>query len=128
MGGEGAREALCARPTCASTSCAIFRAVNRSTFPLRARALLLVLPVLLLLGGCKRGVECTTEITAGTGTFKGTARGEGEEKGPVMKASLRDACQRMCVDTKAPVLDTCITRCSVDVGATKIGARTTCND
>jgi len=105
--------------------------VNRKTFETNPRASRCVLPFLLLLAllaGCKRNVECTSEITAGTGTFKGTARGEGDEKGPVMKAALRDACQRMCVDTKAPVIDACVTRCTVDVGATKIGARTTCND
>ncbi|MDI1431942.1 MULTISPECIES: hypothetical protein [Polyangium] len=102
--------------------------MNRKAFETNPR-LLLVLPLALsLLAGCKRGVECTTEITAGTGTFKGTARGEGDEKGPVMKAALRDACQRMCVDTKAAMIDACVTRCTVDVGATKIGARTSCND
>jgi hypothetical protein len=111
--------------------------VNRKPLATNPRASSRVLPFLLplallaflaLLAGCKRGVECTSEITAGTGTFKGTARGEGDEKGPVMKAALRDACQRMCVDTKAPVIDACITRCTVDATATKIGARTSCND
>ncbi|MDC3954575.1 hypothetical protein [Polyangium jinanense] len=102
--------------------------MNRKAFEKNPRLLLLALPlVLALLAGCKRGVECTTEITAGAGTFKGTAHGEGE-KGPVMKAALRNACQKMCVDTKSPMLDACITRCTVDVGATKIGARSSCND
>ncbi|MRG94825.1 hypothetical protein [Polyangium spumosum] len=110
-------------------TCAIFRAVNRKASPTNLHARLFVLPLLLLvLTACKGSVECTTEITAGTGTFKGSARGQGDEKGPVMKAALRDACQKMCVDTKAPVIDACVTRCTVDVGAAKIGARTSCND
>ncbi len=75
--------------------------------------------------GCRRSVECTTEVTAGTGTFKAVARGEGEE-GPVMKVALRDACQKMCVGTKAPMIDACVSKCVVDVGAAKIGARTSC--
>lgn len=81
----------------------------------------------LLLGatGCRRSVECTSEVTAGEGTYKAQARGEGEE-GPVMKQALRDACQKMCVGTKAPMLDACVSRCVVDAGAAKIGARTTC--
>ncbi|MDI1443237.1 hypothetical protein [Polyangium sp. 6x1] len=103
--------------------------MNRKAFERTPRLVLLALPLVLsLLAGCKRGVECTTEITAGSGTFKATARGEGDEKGPVMKAALRDACQRMCVETKSPMVDACVTRCTVDVGATKIGARTSCND
>jgi hypothetical protein len=75
--------------------------------------------------GCKHSVECTTEVTAGEGTYKAVARGEGEE-GPVMKVALRDACQKMCVGTKSPMLDACVARCVVDAGAAKIGARTSC--
>jgi len=75
--------------------------------------------------GCRRSVECTSEVTAGEGTFKAVARGESEE-GPVMKQALRDACQKMCVGTKAPMIDACVSRCVVDAGAAKIGARTTC--
>jgi hypothetical protein len=83
------------------------------------------LTLLAVAPGCRRSVECTTEVTAGEGTFKAVARGEGEE-GPVMKAALREACQKMCVGTKAPMLDACVSRCVVDVGAAKIGARTSC--
>jgi len=43
-----------------------------------------------------------------------------------MKAALREACQKMCVDQKAAMLDGCVARCTVDVSAAKIGARTTC--
>jgi hypothetical protein len=83
------------------------------------------LTLLAVAPGCRRSVECTTEVTAGEGTFKAVARGEGEE-GPVMKTALREACQKMCVGTKAPMLDACVSRCVVDVGAAKIGARTSC--
>lgn len=92
--------------------------MNRSTF-------MLLLALSALAPACNRGVECTSEVIAGPGTFKGSARGEGEE-GPIMKAALRDACQKMCVDTKAPMIDACVARCAVDAGAMKIGARTSC--
>lgn len=81
--------------------------------------------LLALTSGCKRSVECTTEVTAGEGTYKAVAKGAGEE-GPVMKQALREACQKMCVGTKAPMLDACVARCVVDAGASKIGARTSC--
>lgn len=81
--------------------------------------------LLVFAAGCRRSVECTSEVTAGEGTFKAVARGESEE-GPVMKQALRDACQKMCVGTKASMLDACVSRCVVDAGAAKIGARTTC--
>ena len=84
------------------------------------------LAVLSFASSCSRSVECTSEVTAGEGSYKGLARGVGEE-GPVMKQALRDACQKMCVGTKAPMLDACVARCVVDAGAAKIGARTTCN-
>jgi len=86
-----------------------------------------VLALLALAAGCRRSVECTTEVTAGEGTYKAVVRGGGEE-GPVMKAALRDACQKMCVGTKAAMLDACVSRCVVDAGAAKIGARTTCKN
>lgn len=86
---------------------------------------IVVFALLAVAPGCKRSVECTSEVTAGSGTFKATAKGEGEE-GPVMKAALRDACQKMCVGTKAPMIDACVSKCVVDVSAAKIGARTSC--
>lgn len=85
----------------------------------------LVITLLAVGPGCKRSVECTTEVTAGEGTFKAVAKGEGEE-GPIMKTALREACQKMCVGTKAPMIDACVSKCVVDVGAAKIGARTSC--
>ncbi|UQA61097.1 hypothetical protein [Polyangium aurulentum] len=89
-----------------------------------ARALVLVV-LAAGIAACGRKVECTTEITAGAGTYKATARGEGEEA-PIARNALRDACERMCVATKAPMLDACTARCTVDVGAAKIGAKTSC--
>lgn len=80
---------------------------------------------LFSLVGCSRKVECTSEVIAGASSYKATAKAEGEE-GAVMKTALRDACQKMCVGTKAPMLDACTARCVVDAGALKIGARTTC--
>jgi hypothetical protein len=93
----------------------------------RARHLptLLALALALAAAACSKTIECTTEVTAGDGSYKATAQGEADRTA-VSKSSLRDACQRMCVGTKAPVLDTCVARCAVDAGAGKIGARTTC--
>ena len=73
---------------------------------------------------CNRGVECTSEVTAGTGTFKATARAE--EEAAAKRTALKEACMKMCVETKASMLDSCASRCVVDAAATKIGARTTC--
>jgi hypothetical protein len=95
--------------------------MHRSMFVIGSFAIALV----AVGSGCRRSVECTSEVTEGTGTFKAVARGEGEE-GPVMKMALRDACQKMCVGTKAPMIDTCVSKCVVDVSAAKIGARTSC--
>lgn len=83
------------------------------------------LMLLAITPGCKRSVECTSEVTAGEGTYKAVAKGDGEE-GPVMKQALREACQKMCVGTKSPMIDACVARCVVDAGAAKIGAHTTC--
>gem|GEM_PF-2997929 len=84
-----------------------------------------VVALLAVEPGCHRSLECTTEVTADAGAFRSVAKGEGEE-GPVMKAALRDACQKMCVGTKAPMIDACVSKCVVDVGAEKIVARTSC--
>jgi hypothetical protein len=100
-------------------------AENGVQFPVLSRSTALFVLLTALACACGHKVECTTEITAGAGTYKGTARGEGEEA-PIAKNALRDACERMCVGTKAPVLDACVSRCTVDVGATKIDARTSC--
>jgi len=74
---------------------------------------------------CKSGVECTTEVTAGSGTFKASARAEDEAA--AKRNALKDACTKMCVGTNASMLDSCASRCVVDAAATKIGARTTCS-
>jgi hypothetical protein len=84
-----------------------------------------VLVLVSALSACGRKVECTSEVLGASASYKVTARGEGEE-GPIMKIALRDACQKMCVETKSPMIDSCTARCVVDAGAQKIGARTTC--
>jgi len=86
---------------------------------------LFVLLTASLASACARKVECTAEITDGAGSYKATARGEGEEAA-VAKIALRDACERMCVGTKAPMLDACVSRCTVDAQSAKIGAKTSC--
>jgi hypothetical protein len=93
--------------------------------PSKALLVLALAALALPFAGCARKIECTTEVTEGSGSYKATARGEGEET-PIAKRALHDACERMCVGTKAAVLDTCISRCTVDAGAGKIGARTAC--
>jgi hypothetical protein len=79
----------------------------------------------LAAASCTRKVECTSEVTAGAGTYKATATGAGE-RAPISKLALHDACERMCVATKATAVDTCAARCAIDAGAGKIGARTLC--
>ncbi len=75
--------------------------------------------------GCAPNVECTTEVTSGSGTWKGVAKGKEADRVTKL-ASVRDACRQMCAATKAESIDGCAGRCSADAEAGKIGARTTC--
>jgi len=83
------------------------------------------LVAVVLLGACARKVECTSEVTSGSGTYKATATGSGE-RAMIVKLALRNACERMCEASKSPAAEACAPRCVIDAGAGKIGARTIC--
>lgn len=70
-------------------------------------------------------IECKTEITDGSASFKGAATAKVEDAA-LRTASIRDACTQRCGAQKAPMLDACTAACVTDVGAQKLGAKTTC--
>lgn len=78
-----------------------------------------------LLCACSAPIECKTEITDGSTSFKGAATGKAEDSN-LRAASVRDACTQRCAAQKATLLDACTAACVTDVGAQKLGARTTC--
>jgi hypothetical protein len=83
----------------------------------------------LALGGCGPTVECASDVTAGTGTFHGSASGKAQNA-ELEQASLRKACQNFCTKAAAETADRdgCTSRCMADVAAKKIGARTSCGE
>jgi hypothetical protein len=92
---------------------------------LLALALLTALP---LLAGCGESMACSTEVTAGTGTFKAVAEGKRPQR-ELERESLASACKQLCAASKveATTTEACVSRCSVDSVAGKIGVRTTCS-
>jgi hypothetical protein len=88
---------------------------------------LLAISALLSLVGCNRTgrIACKTKLTAGTGSFLGTAEGPAETQA-LRLSSVREACLQMCASSKEQMLDACATRCAGEVEAGKMGAETTC--
>ncbi len=76
--------------------------------------------------GCSKTVECSSEIATGSGAYKGKAQGSGEDAASVRRESVKDACARMCMETKALEFNGCRARCVADAEAGKVGAKTTC--
>jgi hypothetical protein len=78
----------------------------------------------IALSACSREITCTTQVTEGRGTFRGTAIGARPEA-DLRREALRVACGALC-EAGAGKTDACVSRCTVDVQSQKIGARTTC--
>lgn len=96
----------------------------RSPLAIAARLVAVSLFAAPLLG-CSGEIECKTEITDGSASYKGAAAGKAE--GPELRtASVREACRQRCAAEKAPMIDACTAACVTDVGAQKLGAKTTC--
>jgi len=93
----------------------------RSPSPILA-VLLLAAP---LLGACNRELTCTTEVTAGSGIFRGTAVGTRSEP-ELRRDALRLACGQLCAAGGPAGAEGCVGRCAVDAESAKIGARTSC--
>lgn len=89
---------------------------------------LVALAAVPLLAGCGERMACTTEVTAGTGTFKAVAEGRKPQL-ELERESLASACKQLCASGKleAQNPEACASRCSVDALAGKIGVRTTCS-
>jgi hypothetical protein len=83
---------------------------------------------LLPLGGCNRAgrITCKTKLTAGTGSFVGTAEGPAETQA-LRLSSVREACLQMCASTKEQMLDACASRCAGEVETGKMEADTSCS-
>jgi hypothetical protein len=95
---------------------------------LRTKATLLIVSGLLFatLCGCGGNVDCTTEVTDGRVTYTGRSKGKAEDQA-LRVESVRDACRQKCAIEKAPMVDSCASRCVVDAESAKIGAKTTCS-
>jgi hypothetical protein len=76
-------------------------------------------------GACSGEIECKTEVATGAATFLGKAVGKADNDA-LRRESLRDACRQKCGAEKAVMIDACAATCVTDVGATKLGGRTTC--
>lgn len=93
--------------------------------PARAPSLALATIALALgLSACSREITCTTQVTEGRGTFRGTALGARPEA-DLRREALHVACGALCT-AGAGKSDACVSRCAVDAQSGKIGARTTC--
>jgi len=80
----------------------------------------------LALAGCNRDLTCTTEVTQGAGTFRGSATGTRSEI-DLRRESTRIACGQLCAAGRPARGEGCVGRCAVDAEAGKIGVRTTCS-
>lgn len=84
-----------------------------------------VLTAALGLCACSGEVECKSEVTDGSTSFKGAAVGTVESE-TLRRDSARDACRQKCAAEKATMIEPCTAACTTDIGAGKLGAKTTC--
>lgn len=91
------------------------------------RALLVLVIAALAFPACQREITCSSEVTAGEGTFRGSKAGSGPEA-PLRRESVRAACDAMCAASGVKDRPGCAAKCAVDAEAGKIGARTTCKE
>ena len=99
--------------------------------PLPFAAIAAVLPALLLLpaalgvSACAGDIQCKSEVTTGSASFTGLAVGKAESE-TLRRDSVRDACRQKCGAENATMIEPCTAACATDVGAGKLGAKTTC--
>lgn len=89
-------------------------------------ALCLFIPGALMLSGCQKLVECSADVTSGSGIYKGSAKGKADDTKLTRKKAVRDACMQMCAAEKAVSIDACASRCVADIEAGKVGAKIGC--
>jgi hypothetical protein len=88
-------------------------------------AFALMLAAGLGLGACSGEIECKSEVTDGSASFKGAAVGKLENEA-LRRASLQVACRQLCGARMATMIEPCTAVCVTDVGAGKLGGKTTC--
>lgn len=76
--------------------------------------------------GCPQRTECTAQLVTGEGTYKGKSSGPADDPAPVRRKATKDACVSMCLQTKAPNMETCPAECAANAEAGKVGVRVTC--
>lgn len=79
------------------------------------------------LSACNRAISCSSEVTQGSGTYRGAASGTRSEQ-DLRHESVRIACGQLCAAGGPAKAEGCVGRCTVDAEAGKIGARTTCQE
>jgi hypothetical protein len=89
-----------------------------------ARRFIILALTALGLAACGRKTTCTSEVTQGSGIYRGTVSGARAEA-DLRRESLRAACGQMCAASGGKA-EACVSRCAVDAEAGKIGARTNC--
>lgn len=120
------REALDRAPPLPSRRrCAKCAAVRFARLPFVIAAAVCSLAMLPGLCGCSGEIECKSEITDGAASFKGAATGKVENEA-LRRDAVRDACRQKCGAEKATMIEPCTAVCATDVGAGKIGGKTTC--
>lgn len=80
----------------------------------------------LALPACNRETTCSSEVTQGSGTYRGSTSGTRFEA-DLRRESLRIACGQLCAAGGPANTSGCVGRCAVDAEAGKIGARTSCH-
>jgi hypothetical protein len=93
--------------------------------PYPARCLGAALFLALALPACEHDTTCTAEVTEGAGTFKGSAVGVRPDA-DLKREALHVACGKMCASRDPNKTEGCVSRCSVDAEAGKIGLHNTC--
>jgi hypothetical protein len=99
--------------------------VRSSPVPFPLAALVAAVCGLAALAGCHRDLTCTSEVTRGSGTFRGSATGTRAEA-DVRRESVRVACGQLCAAAGPTKPEGCVSRCAVDAESGKLGVRTTC--
>ena len=101
----------------------------RSPTPLVAAALSLAALSLsaLSLSACNRALSCTTEVSAASGTFRGTVWGTRSEES-LRRDSLQSACGQLCVASNMIKTAGCVSQCAADIASSKVTARTSCSE
>jgi hypothetical protein len=80
----------------------------------------------LTLPACQRARTCSSEVTDGSGIFRSTKTGT-RSVTELRRETLHASCAGLCASRPAePDAEACVSRCTVDAEAGKIGAHISC--